>query len=92
MANLITAMMETGVKAMGSRQVSTKNIMPFHHYSAATYFLTEGSIAYFFCQCILVILMIIKLNLCSLLFSITASQSGKLMSTLLTTVNLICVE
>lgn len=92
MANLITAMMETGVKAMGSRQVSTKNIMPFHHYSAATYFLTEESIAYFFCQCILVILMIIKLNLCSLLFSITASQSGKLMSTLLTTVNLICVE
>ena len=93
MANLITAMMETGVKAMGSRQVSTKNIMPFHHYSAATYFVTEESIVFFFfSQCILVISMIIKLNLCSLLFSIIASQSGKLMSTLLTTVNLICVE
>ena len=48
MANLITAMMETGVKAMGSRQVSTKNIIPFHHYSAATYLLTQESIAYFF--------------------------------------------
>ena len=48
MANLIMAMMETGVKAMGSRQVSTKNIMPFHHYSAATYFLTEESIVFFF--------------------------------------------
>ena len=92
MANLIIAVMEARGNAMGSRQVSTKNIMPFHQYSAATYFLTEESIVFFFSQCILVILMIIKLNLCSLLFSIIASQSGKLMSTLLTTVNLICVE
>ena len=92
MANLIIAMMEARGNAMGSRQVSTKNIMPFHHYSAATYFLTEESIVFFFSQGILVILMIIILNLCSLLFSIIASQSGKLMSTLLTTVNLICVE
>lgn len=92
MANLIMAVMEARGNAMGSRQVSTKNIMPFHHYSAATYFVTEESIVFFFSQCILVILMIIKLNLCSLLFSIIASQSGKLMSTLLTTVNLICVE
>lgn len=92
MANLIMDVMEAGVRAMGSRQVSTKNIMPFHHYSAATYFLTEESIVFFFSQGILVILMIINLNLCSLLFSIIASQSEKLMSTLLTTVNLICVE
>ena len=93
MANLIMDVMEARGNAMGSRQVSTKNIMPFHLYSAATYFLTEESIVFFFfSQGILVILMIIKLNLCSLLFSIIASQSAKLMSTLLTTVNLICVE
>lgn len=92
MANLIMAVMEARGNAMGSTQVSTKKIMSFHHYSAATYFLTEESIVFFFAQCILVILMIIKLNLCSLLLSIIASQSGKLMSTLLTTVNLICVE
>ena len=48
MANLIMDVMEAGVRAMGSRQVSTKNIMPFHHYSAATYFLTEESIVFFF--------------------------------------------
>lgn len=92
MANLIMAVMENRGIAMGSRQVSTKAIMSFPHYSAATYFLTEESIVFFFFSCILVILIIINLNLCSLLFSIIASQSGKLMSALLTTVNLICVE
>ena len=94
MANLIMAVMEARGNAMGSTQVSTKKITSFHHYSAATYFLTEESIVFFFffSRGILVILMIIKLNLCSLLYSIIASQSGKLMSTLLTTVNLICVE
>ena len=48
MANLIIAVMEARGNAMGSRQVSTKNIMPFHQYSAATYFLTEESIVFFF--------------------------------------------
>ena len=48
MANLIMDVMEARGNAMGSRQVSTKKIMPFHHYSAATYFLTEESIVFFF--------------------------------------------